>query len=471
MRAHTANTRPERTRVRDEGNILPIVLVCLVVLSLIVGGIATYVATGLRYGGIVEQRADRLAAADGGMRYAVERLKLGASRICATAGGDTIDPPDTNGAVVTVTCQQVGNGFDDVNGWALILTGEELPAGGPLITSQGGASKNKLVGGPVYMNRLAFGGSLAPIQFRYSQLLHSGADGDGDGICDSVSTVPSHVSFDSTSLGVACTPRPWSRDAHPRGLYSEPNIGVLPTNLNPPASFVGGCKVFEPGHYTTAPALGSYNYFRSGNYIFDGFTFEVRKAIVTAGHAAGDGTDGASQRIPNTTCDAARNADPGIGVTTAGVTFYMQNGARIELNTQGSLEIMRRKQGKSYVSVHYLDDSLTYDDDVIWQGPGNNKDMVVHGLIWAPEARVSFANVTNTANGQILGGAVLSNIALDSSASTVGFVIAVEPTDLHGKIQLDSTAELDGSTTTIRSIVDYRPSTSYTAVTSWRVVE
>ena len=468
---HRTPAPHHRTRPRDEGGILPIVLVCSVVLSLIVGGIATYVATGLRYGDIVEQRADRLAAADGGMRYAVERLTLGASRICATAGGDTIDPPDTNGATVTVTCEQVGDGFGDIDGWALILTGEETPSTEPLISTQGGSSTNKLVGGPVYMNRLDFGGSLAPIQFRYSQLLHSGSDGNSDGICDSTSTTPAHVSFDSTSLGVACTPRPWSRDAHPRGLYSEPNIGVLPTDPNPAPTFVGSCKVFSPGHYTTAPALGAYNYFLSGNYILDGFVLDVRHAVVTAGHAAGDGTDGASQRIPNTTCNAARNADPGIGVTTAGVTFYMQNGARFELNTHGSLEIMRRKQGKSYVGIHYLDSSLTYDDNVILQGPGNNKDMVVHGLIWAPEARVSFANVTNTANGQILGGAVLSNIHLDSSASTIGFVIAVEPTDLHGQMQLDSVAELDGVTTTIRSIVDYRPTTNYTAVTSWRVIE
>ena len=55
-----------------------------VVLSVLVVAITSYVTTGLKYGDIVEQRADRLAAADGGMRYAVERLRLGASRICAT---------------------------------------------------------------------------------------------------------------------------------------------------------------------------------------------------------------------------------------------------------------------------------------------------------------------------------------------------------------------------------------------------
>ena len=294
-------------------------LVCSVVLSLIVGGIATYVATGLRYGDIVEQRADRLAAADGGMRYAVERLTLGASRICATAGGDTIDPPDTNGATVTVICEQVGDGFGDIDGWALILTGEETPSTEPLISTQGGSSTNKLVGGPVYMNRLDFGGSLAPIEFRYSQLLHSGSDGNSDGICDATSTTPAHVSFDSTSLGVACTPRPWSRDAHPRGLYSRAQHR-RPADRSEPGAHVRRqlqgvlARPLHDGARTRGLQL-----LPSGKYILDGFVLDVR-------HAARHRRTRRRRRrptvppngSPNTTCNAARNADPGIGVTTAG---------------------------------------------------------------------------------------------------------------------------------------------------------
>lgn len=469
MRTPQPNTLPDR----DRGTVLPLALVVSVVLSIVVVSVASFVATGLRYGDVVEGRADRLAAADGGMRYAVERLRLGASRICATSGGDSIDPPDINGATVTVRCSQVGNGFDDVNGWALVLTGEEIPAtcsGGDcaLIATQAGASTSKLVGGPVYMGSLDFDAA-APLEFRYSQLLHS------QGSCSTPGAVPSNVSFDSTSLGLACTERTWSADADPsRGLFSEPNIGVLPSasgpSLNPPSTVDGnGCKVFEPGYYTVAPVLGSHNYFKSGNYVFDGFTLDVKQAKVTAGRAAADGADGAAQFIPNTTCNTARNSDVN-GITTAGVTFYLKNGARFTLDAHGQLEIMRRKQGKSYVGIHVLDGSLTATDDVIEQGPGNNKDMAIHGLVWAPEARMTFSNVTNTANGQLLGGAVLSNIQMDASASAVGFIIAVAPSDLTGKLLLDSIAELDGKTTTIRSIVDYRPSTNYAAVTSWRVV-
>jgi len=476
---------PVRT---DRGTVLPLVLVATVVMSLIVAGIATFVSTSLRYGAVVEGRADRLAAADGGMRYAVERLSRGASRICATAGGDSIDPPDLNGASVDVRCRQEGNGFGDITGWALVLTGEHIPDGCTtddcqLIKTQSGTSSQKLVGGPVYMNGLDFA-TKAPVEFRYSQLLYTEDDADG---CETTSqTLPADgsVTFDSDSLGLACTPRPWSADAYPAasnptnpGLFTAPNIGPLPAasgaTLNPAPSFVDSCKVFEPGYYTVEPELASYNYFKSGNYVFDGFTLTIKQAKVTAGRtAAADASsgEGGRQFLPNTNCNSARDADKD-GITEAGVTFYLKNDASFRLEAHGSLEVLRRKQGKNYVSVHTLDESLSWDEDVIEQGPGTNKDMAMHGMVWAPTARITFAEVTNTADGQLLGGAVVSNIDMASSASSIGFIIAVGASDLTGRIVLDSVATLDGQTTTIRSVVDYRPSTNYTAVTSWRVVE
>ena len=43
-------------------------------MSVVIAAVASYVTTGLKYGRVVEDRADRLAAADGGLRYAIERL-------------------------------------------------------------------------------------------------------------------------------------------------------------------------------------------------------------------------------------------------------------------------------------------------------------------------------------------------------------------------------------------------------------
>src|SRR4051812_5789059 len=104
----------DRRPGRDEGAILPIVLVISTVCAMIVIALATYVTTDLRYANVVEERADRLAAADGGLRYGVEQLRnfhgqLGA--LCgtgiATGGGYTQQfPPVINGATTTVTCRR-----------------------------------------------------------------------------------------------------------------------------------------------------------------------------------------------------------------------------------------------------------------------------------------------------------------------------------------------------------------------------
>ena len=485
--------------VRDRGSILPLTLVISVVLFVVVMAVASFTTVGLRYGRVVESRADRLAAADGGMRYAVGRLSSGAARLCATGGPDTIAAPSLNDADVEVTCRVVGPGFDYTNGWAMILTGEEIPSpsdpvcegktsGGPcaLLKTAAGVSTDKLIGGPVYMATPSFD-LKAPVELKRAQLLYTASD------CSVTPSIPAELKFDESSLGISCTGKQWSRQPDKwsaadstTGLFQEPNVGVLPTNMNPPGVTIDdgtACKVFVPGYYTTPPALGSANYFMSGNYVFDGFTVTVESQKVTFGRSATTGSTGDTHFLPNPACDDVRASDHGydaggvdptpseLTVSEAGATIYLKNGARFVINQQGELEVKRRKQGRNYVSLHVLDDSLTWTDKVVEQGPGTNKDMVMHGLVWAPEASIVFTNITNTADGQLLGGVVVSNIELNSSAAGTGFVIAVEPSDLWGKLEFDSVAELNGLTTTIRSIVDFRPTTGYVAVTSWRVTE
>ena len=79
-----------------------------VVISVVIAAVATYVTTGLKYGRVVEARADRLAAADGGLRYAIERLENSDYAGCLSNLGNTgytIDfPVQVNGADVKVTC-------------------------------------------------------------------------------------------------------------------------------------------------------------------------------------------------------------------------------------------------------------------------------------------------------------------------------------------------------------------------------
>jgi hypothetical protein len=99
---------------------------------------------------------------------------------------DTIVAPSLNGADVEVTCGVVGPWFDYTNGWAMILTGEEIPAdsmctgaldGDPcaLLKTAAGVSTDKLIGGPVYMARPSFD-LKAPIEFRRAQLLYTSSN-------------------------------------------------------------------------------------------------------------------------------------------------------------------------------------------------------------------------------------------------------------------------------------------------------
>ena len=257
---------------RDQGTILIITLAITVVLGAIVASVTSYATTSLRYGKVVESRADRLAAADGGTRYAIGRLNAGAGRLCATGSPDIIEAPTLNDATVTVTCRVVGPGFDYTNGWAMILTGEEIPpASDPacspgsdndpcaLLKSGSGVSVEKLIGGPVYMADASFG-LQSPVELQRAQLFYTSSD------CSVPPTIPADLTFDESSLGVTCTNKPWSRQPEnwsaadaSTGLFHEPNRASMPTDLNPEPIVINdgtACKVFLPGHYTTPPVLG-----------------------------------------------------------------------------------------------------------------------------------------------------------------------------------------------------------------------
>jgi hypothetical protein len=473
--------RHHRTRAVDRGSVLVLVLVFTVIIGMVIAAAASYATTGLRYGRVVEARADRLAAADGGLRYAIQKLKKVGHHECPT-----INPPDVNGATVTLTCTPVGASFDDTEGYALVLTGEGVPGSTALMSASSGAAVAKRIGGLVYMNRLHFH-LQSSVQFENGQMQYSVVPATPDPASDPCPTSHSilngggkPVLFSDDHYGIVCTTQPWSRDAHPtddpstqfvneQGKFAEP-LKNVPTTAALPPTTNGGCKVFFPGVYTSPPVLGTYNYFRSGDYLFDGFTLTISNQKVTAGRVL-DG-NGSTQAIPNETCNSARSADNISNVTEAGATFYLSNDAKIEVLNNGTFEVLRRKQGRSYVGIHVLDNSLAYGEDVLFQAPGGNKDMAIHGMVWAPLARITFGEVANIAKAQLLGGAVISNVVVDAAANTEGLVIAVEPGDITGLLQLDSIATTpDGRSTTIRSIVDYRPSTKYAAATSWRVID
>ena len=95
-RTIVGRSRRPRREHEDAGSILPLVIVGTFVISMVVVAVTTYATADLRYAQVVEDRADRLAAADGGLRYGVEKLR-NFQTLCSTAAG-------TGGGLLRDTC-------------------------------------------------------------------------------------------------------------------------------------------------------------------------------------------------------------------------------------------------------------------------------------------------------------------------------------------------------------------------------
>ena len=69
--------------IATTGAVLLLVLAVSIVLSLVVLALANFVAADLRYAQVVDAQAKRLASAESGIDYALDRLRLNQT-LCAT---------------------------------------------------------------------------------------------------------------------------------------------------------------------------------------------------------------------------------------------------------------------------------------------------------------------------------------------------------------------------------------------------
>ena len=475
------------TTRNDDGAILPIVLVMTVVFTLTVTAIAGLVTTGLRYGHVVEQRADLLAAADGGLRYGVERLR-NFEDLCTTSAGTgggytTIFPPQINGADTEVTCRRVGGNLSDLQGWGVVVTGQGVPGGQPQFTLKGAglASTNiKKLRGPVYVNDVSRMDYQAKLIIEDGDLWHTRSS------CTTPPSIPAmtggYLTFDPDFLrGPSCTPLPWT------GLFDPPTRNIpTPQALAAPAAFddisFPGCRIFAPGKYTSMPALDGDNYFKSGDYYFENVDFTLNHESVTMGFPSGSGD---TQKINvSPACTDAMNYDQGTSGERGGATVWMGGSSRIYVGNQAQLEVFRRQQFETFMSVNvlssngagFLRSAYTYNANpstgwVFETKSGNTNDVAMHGLVYAPNSRASLGNITNSAVGQLIGGLVVAQLDVQASNSANSFAIGVEGNPVEADFLMESTATKDGDTTTIRAVVQYRPDSRQLAVNSWRVAD
>lgn len=458
-------------RKRDDGSILPLVLIIAVVLSVVVLAIAKYSTAGLRYGAVVEGRADRLASADAGIRFGVEQLRLGKSE-CTTDLGTTgvstsfpISGPALNSAPTTVTCQRVGTGAGDTEGWAAVVTGGADGTGQFYVHGP----DDKTFGGRLFVyDKDEFVRAQGDLTINDGDLWFTDAD------CGS-SVFPADPDLHFTPAGLRgplCTQATWD------DMFTAPPLAVpVAAAATPVASNVGGgvCNVYSPGKYTSSLTLGGENYFRSGEYYFQNATLNVKNGILIAGYA--DGQYGDTQSFTSTLCTEEQLVDRTDG-GKAGVTIYLGGTSKISIDANGQMEIMRREQGTRFVSVQQLEtttsgyqaSSLGTSSSIIDVKSGGSTDFSAHGLVWTPQAAVVFGNVANKAQGVALGGMVAATIDVQAP-NGAGLVIRTETSPADARLLLTSTATKDDAATSIRAIVQVQPDSGALVLNSWRVCE
>ena len=138
-----------------------------------------------------------------------------------------------------------------------------------------------------------------------------------------------------------CTTKTWSE------IVPTVLLPAKPASVNPAGrdDLVSGCRIFFPGTYTGPPDLADQNYFVSGDYYFEfNDVFDIKQATVIGGNI--DPTLGDTQYLSTPDCANARSV-PAVGGAEDGYgnSWFLGKGARIDVGTQGTLEIFRRDQG------------------------------------------------------------------------------------------------------------------------------
>ena len=483
-----------RQRPRDRGAVLPIVLVIVVVLGVVVVATATYATTNLRYGQVVESRADRLSAAQAATDDAIEQLRLQRPiSLCGGAGGTgtgvNYDFPEViNGSTVQVSCRLVNGSLPNNDGFALVITGHNMNLGGPTFDLDNGGEPE--IRGPIYIHdpsrielkqdTTIFEGDLV-----YQDTVATSAlegtdpcDVDPDTSIplqfDRVSFNPpiDKLVFDPSVRGLFCVNKSWSQ------LFSAPPTDPALGSLGAPAIYQDltnpldpseECRVFSQGRYTNAATelpLADNNYFRSGVYHFDnlGLIELASKQVLTFGNANLAGFPA----ITNTECEWVRSTDSTDGaiVYTSGSTSF-----RLVSNPSG-IDVSGREIEGQRVALHALATSLDPElAGLIESDNGNGREAALHGQLWAPHSSLLFLTIPSKKSAILRGGAVIAAIrGKVSAAGTDGFLIEVSSSSSSGDLQIDAVATNADGSTTVRSILDYRTSNGDTAVLSRRVI-
>ena len=242
--------RTQSGRRRDDGSVLPLVLVLMVVGALVVVPMLDYTIAVFRSNRVVSDRTANTEAAKGGLRMALGDPK---NVFLTCDGGGTLTPADStiNGVSVQTTCTEISE-----VGPAAAL-GYEVPKGA--VATQLGADLPISLSGTTASSGPAYPYPASPDWWATPAVPDPGAQYSATATEDLI----------------------WMPD-----LPRIPSADRSSTPFDMPAGF--DCKVFFPGHYTQPLDLSGNIYFTSGVYYFEEPITVADDANVVVGYGLED---------------------------------------------------------------------------------------------------------------------------------------------------------------------------------------
>lgn len=475
----------------DAGVSLVMALVFMLVVSMFVTVALTKSQATTSSGMALRDRGQIQYALDGGVERGLEAVRDAsrstAETLCKTAGSTSEipgSPMPINAHDVTVTCENLGgSGISDTSltsNYAIVLLSEEgdalrtsgavaavpekpcddpAPPGGYLRLKASlylaGPQSNSAVNPPLVLcdgHAVQFSGapcteaaiaSLTNLQVVTPTYVRSCTDQS-----------PSQAT--PTFTGLPARPVP---DPDVSGCYVDVTAAGLirnsPCDLPATRGAGGGpisCRIYYPGRYQTAPALGSDTYFASGTYLFDdaGEVTVGASQQVVAGRRVMDSDQGLL--LDSTSCNDvddtdAADAAPTVEGVDLGTRIDASGGAQwvfdgdSQLSVSGDLTVHARPYTSPNPPFTFI--AGGYSSWV--QGTGSTTGggascstgfalcnssagsrMVINGRIYAPTAPAQIF-ATNGTENVITGGAVLHSLKVGASVSGGGAMAVSGP--------------------------------------------
>jgi type II secretory pathway pseudopilin PulG len=479
----------------SEGAVLIAVLIVVTVFAIIAVAVSSYAFTSSRRANLTRERTDRVAAANAGVREAINRFREN-PRLCGVSGGASSFVRQINGIDVLVSCSFLAGQSAGIGGWALVTTDSSTVS----FDTQGNAGDRKLITGNVYLSGID---PSAELDVKNGDVLRY--DNGTPGSCNLNSPA---VQFDPTGYVYSCVTDPWT-------AYIPPSLD--PNNLLPPAFSDTGWvthnpaapvgdptnlisvvtvagrewTIYKPGRYDipltltkagpggciASPTACDHQYFESGEYYFTEPITTDSDIVVIGGKKA----IAENVRVPavKALIDAgavpADSAPNGSGVTwlfgdnasinagKANVELFVRRDAQLE----GWSIVAVKRAAVAAPAVSWTNAIDTGYPTVVQVDPGNQKNLSVHGRVWVPDQRLNIDNGSNDSVINFLYGVVAGRFNLyQTSASATGVEISVPTLDNSRRLRIDALAGNVDATAVIQIANDADAST---AINSWVV--